>query len=488
MPFRLVGLAEFRMGSLPFMRRGGMFNNAHKMVLFGPPGTGKSQTIANMIVQLLAVGKTVLFVSQKTTALEVVRRRLDRIGVGDYCLEVHSAKAQKTEVLAQLKTAWEKRAESAESDWTKSTDNLAALRDEPTALVSALHRRRANGMTARQAMGRVIVLRDLAPGLRLNFGDALTHEEEALERLRACLKDLAIALKAVGSVHDHPLAGVSRKEWSPAWKADFIAAADAFAGSAEAYIQTRDAAAAATGFAPPPSLEATPVWLSLAILALKPFANDAVCWLAEDSRPFRAEFAAWRERRAACDEIAKRMTGPYREDVFALPLAAILQDHQQASNAVFFLRGGKVKAVAARLAPFAASEAPVDIARDAPALLDLEVARQAARSHDARMERLGPIWKGLDTDPEAVEARFAWEDSVRAGADQLAGHGGDPAAIIAALRKLVEERPDTLANQGPVAHALKRLVAAYQDVEAARVHLVEVAEPEAGFGLAQDAG
>ena len=76
----------------------------HDFVLFGPPGTGKSQTIANMIVQLLAIGKTVLFVSQKTTALEVVRRRLDKIGVGDYCLEVHSAKAQKTEVLAQLKT------------------------------------------------------------------------------------------------------------------------------------------------------------------------------------------------------------------------------------------------------------------------------------------------------------------------------------------------------------------------------------------------
>jgi len=112
--------------------------------------------IANMIVQLLAVGKTVLFVSQKTTALEVVRRRLNKIGVGDYCLEVHSAKAQKTEVLAQLKTAWERRSDSVESDWTKSTDSLAALRDQLNALVSALHRRRANGMTARQAMGRVI--------------------------------------------------------------------------------------------------------------------------------------------------------------------------------------------------------------------------------------------------------------------------------------------------------------------------------------------
>ena len=47
-------------------------------VLFGPPGTGKSQTIANMITQLLAHGKTVLFVSAKTTALEVVRPEAQR--------------------------------------------------------------------------------------------------------------------------------------------------------------------------------------------------------------------------------------------------------------------------------------------------------------------------------------------------------------------------------------------------------------------------
>jgi len=458
----------------------------HDFVLFGPPGTGKSQTIANMIVQLLAVGKTVLFVSQKTTALEVVRRRLDKVGVGDYCLEVHSAKAQKTEVLAQLKTAWEKRADSVENDWTKSTDGLAALRDELNALVLALHRRRANGMTARQAMGRVIVSRDLAPGLRLDFGDAPGHAEVALDQLRTLLKDLAVAIRAVGSVHDHPLAGVGRRDWSPAWRADFVAAADAFADATEAYIKIRDEAAAKIGFAPAPSLEATTVWLSFAILALKPVASEAARWLAEDSRPLRAEFAAWRERRAACDEIAKRLTGPYREGVFALPLAAILQEHQQAANAFFFLRAGRLEAVAARLAPFAASDAPVDVARDAPALLDLAAARQAARSHDAQMSRLGPIWKGLDTDPAAIKARFVWEDAARAAATQLARHGADRAAALAALRELVLERPDDLGGQGPVANALKRLVAAYKVAEAARVRLAEVAEPEEGFGLPKD--
>ena len=101
-------------------------------VLFGPPGTGKSQTIANMITQLLAHGKTVLFVSAKTTALEVVRRRLNEVGLGSFCLEVHSAKAQKT--------AWEMRTEGASAEWEGATADLKALRDRLNAVVGALHR------------------------------------------------------------------------------------------------------------------------------------------------------------------------------------------------------------------------------------------------------------------------------------------------------------------------------------------------------------
>ncbi|MGC8924286.1 MAG: DUF3320 domain-containing protein [Candidatus Micrarchaeia archaeon] len=60
-------------------------------VLQGPPGTGKSQTIANIIAQLLADGKKVLFVSEKSAALEVVKKRLDSAGLGHYILELHNA-------------------------------------------------------------------------------------------------------------------------------------------------------------------------------------------------------------------------------------------------------------------------------------------------------------------------------------------------------------------------------------------------------------
>lgn len=74
------------------------------LVIQGPPGTGKSQTISNIIAAAMAKGKTVLFVAEKLSALEVVKSRLDFDGVGDFCFELHSAKANKSAVLERVKS------------------------------------------------------------------------------------------------------------------------------------------------------------------------------------------------------------------------------------------------------------------------------------------------------------------------------------------------------------------------------------------------
>lgn len=71
-------------------------------VLQGPPGTGKSQTITNIIAESLAEGKKVLFVSEKMAALDVVYRRLASVGLEDFCLVLHSYKANKKNVIEQL--------------------------------------------------------------------------------------------------------------------------------------------------------------------------------------------------------------------------------------------------------------------------------------------------------------------------------------------------------------------------------------------------
>ncbi|TDP80862.1 AAA domain-containing protein [Aquabacterium commune] len=72
------------------------------LIIQGPPGTGKSQTITNLIADLIGQDKTVLFVSEKMAALEVVKRRLDESHLGDAVLELHSQRATKTSVLSEL--------------------------------------------------------------------------------------------------------------------------------------------------------------------------------------------------------------------------------------------------------------------------------------------------------------------------------------------------------------------------------------------------
>ena len=68
----------------------------------GPPGTGKSQTITNIIAAALASGKTVLFVAEKMAALNVVKDRLEKAGLAHFCLELHSTKSRKVEILKSL--------------------------------------------------------------------------------------------------------------------------------------------------------------------------------------------------------------------------------------------------------------------------------------------------------------------------------------------------------------------------------------------------
>lgn len=72
------------------------------LVVQGPPGTGKSQTITNIVATAVKAGQRVLFVAEKMAALEVVKSRLDRLGLGAVCLELHSHKANKRIVLEEL--------------------------------------------------------------------------------------------------------------------------------------------------------------------------------------------------------------------------------------------------------------------------------------------------------------------------------------------------------------------------------------------------
>ena len=82
----------------------------HSFVLEGPPGTGKSQTITNILADQLAQGRRVLFVAEKGAALDVVRQRLGEIGLLPYALDLHDHNARPVEVRARIRTALAQRA------------------------------------------------------------------------------------------------------------------------------------------------------------------------------------------------------------------------------------------------------------------------------------------------------------------------------------------------------------------------------------------
>lgn len=191
-------------------------------VIVGPPGTGKSQTIANMIANCLAVGKTVLFVAEKTAALDVVYRRLREHGLGDQCIELHSNKADRRRFLTQLKIAWERGCRTDASEWVQINERLKLRRDALNAYVAALHARHPNGWTAYLALGIALEGSErAAPTLGWQGSDA--HDVDTL----AAIEELAGEVgKVFASVERQPaLHLIDCEEWSSAWQADALGAA-----------------------------------------------------------------------------------------------------------------------------------------------------------------------------------------------------------------------------------------------------------------------
>ncbi|MEV6683664.1 DUF4011 domain-containing protein [Streptomyces erythrochromogenes] len=142
-------------------------------VMSGPPGTGKSQTITNMIAALMHSGRSVLFVSEKAAALDVVRNRLTDVGLGDFVLALHSSDTSKKAVAQELDRALttEVRASGAAQH---ELDEARRLREELSAYAAAMNEvRQPLGRTLHDVIGRLALLgRREVPQLTLTSGAA----------------------------------------------------------------------------------------------------------------------------------------------------------------------------------------------------------------------------------------------------------------------------------------------------------------------------
>ncbi len=195
-------------------------------ILIGPPGTGKSQTIANIIAQCLGEGKTVLFVAEKAAALDVVHRRLVATGLGDAVLELHSNKTDRKAVLAQLGRGWNRSSGTTEEKWIEVTEDLRLSRDRLNAYVQALHAKGTQGFSVFDAVARV------ASGevpFEISFASKDAHDEESYRRLKSLAADLGRIHAVVGD--GPPLSLVRGEDFSFKWEAELLEAADALRGT-----------------------------------------------------------------------------------------------------------------------------------------------------------------------------------------------------------------------------------------------------------------
>ncbi|WP_375378239.1 DUF4011 domain-containing protein [Hymenobacter cellulosilyticus] len=169
------------------------------LVIQGPPGTGKSQTIANLLAEAIGAGKKVLFVAEKMAALEVVQRRLENLGLGAACLELHSHKANKKALHDELRqTLSLGRPAPALADQVAQLPRYrAALNDYALAVNAPIGRSRR---TFQQVVGELLRLNEergpvelprLAFTTLASWTDAdAAHAEDQARRLQATLQKI----------------------------------------------------------------------------------------------------------------------------------------------------------------------------------------------------------------------------------------------------------------------------------------------------------
>ncbi len=431
-------------------------------VLFGPPGTGKSQTIANMITNCLAHQKTVLFVSQKTAALEVVRQRMHAIGLGNYCLEVHSTKAQKSSVLNQLATAWREHGLVTEEHWSAAASELKRRRDQLNKLVSALHRRRANGMTAYEAFGRVIADRERFLHVGLTWPAGTMHAPEDLARMRETCADIRTALEAVGDPVDHPLKGIEQARWSPAWVQSLHQLVDRL------HLALREVRAAADDLVSSIGLDGSagddallPQLIKLVSLMLHADAADGALLLSAETPERVNALYDLADVVARVKEKISELSVRYDLKAALLDLQSLEREWLEACASNMFVRSARKKKVRLALSPYCSGEVPDDIGRDIVVLQDLAVLLREIETIKPRFRGMERLWRGVQTEVSRFQGLIDWAASMRDAVDAYPIEGTAPDRVLSHITDLLLRDSSRFRPGGQVRHAFETMYKAF---------------------------
>jgi hypothetical protein len=206
-------------------------------ILHGPPGTGKSQTITNIIANALYRGKRVLFVAEKMAALEVVKKRLDDIGLSHFCLELHSNKARKTAVLQQLKAMVDTQEYSSPATFNADADRLNTLRAALNDYVVALHAMRPAGLSIHDCINRYIPHASVDVEIAFDRQWVADMTIGKLADIHEVLSEANASLQLVGDPVGHGLSDVMLSRYSPQIKEDAARLCDQLTGALD-QVQT----------------------------------------------------------------------------------------------------------------------------------------------------------------------------------------------------------------------------------------------------------
>ena len=179
--------------------------DGRSFVMHGPPGTGKSQTISNMIANAIYQGKSVLFVAKKLPALEVVRERLDDIGLGPFCLQLHGSKANRQYILSQMQETLALEKTAKDPMYESAGAQIDVLAKKIRALNESLNKEQRCGLTLYELMGMMTRYQDAPDAVDFDSLSASLVTREELAGMCSQMKLLEEITKSLSDIPGHPL-------------------------------------------------------------------------------------------------------------------------------------------------------------------------------------------------------------------------------------------------------------------------------------------
>lgn len=386
----------------------------YDLVIQGPPGTGKSQTITNLIAQALAAGKSVLFVAEKMAALQVVHSRLSKVGLGEFCLELHSTKANKREVMKGIANAINSSLQRIAAP-AVSTQRLPQVRTTLSEYVRALHTPYgALDLSPYRGYGELGLLLG-SPRWAWSGPAVSTVTREQIEEAVRQLKDLAAVAQEVGVPTAHPWYGTTRTFYSPQDLEMIQDSGRALAGLLADVL--RRAEAVETGFQLPPIRSFSDVETATGIaevLARSPGAPLEVLasesWNAPPSEAL-ALIERGRALQELADNVEKRFTPSVLEQDHTEDIAYVERKSQGILSFLSFLdsryRAVKKRWLSYRLPSYQGSLA--EQANDMKRVDRLRREREElAKLHPTARALFGSLWQGDGSNWDLLESYVRW--------------------------------------------------------------------------------